>query len=158
MINENLKLSGQLNIVLKDKDGNVKDTREVKNLVVQKGLEFIANRMVLDSGDTGGKGVMSHMALGSGGATAAGASQTDLTTLLGSREALDSAAQVTGSLHKVEYTASFEAGDATGAVTEAGIFNAAASGDMLCRTTFSVVNKAADDTMSVTWTITLAAS
>ena len=31
-------------------------------------------------------------------------------------------------------------------------------GDMLCRTVFSVVNKAADDTLSVTWTITLAAS
>ena len=52
----------------------------------------------------------------------------------------------------------FEAGDATGAVTEAGIFNAASGGDMLCRTVFSVVNKAADDTMSVTWTITLSAS
>jgi len=29
---------------------------------------------------------------------------------------------------------------------------------MLCRTKFNVVNKAADDTMSVTWTITLSAS
>jgi hypothetical protein len=28
---------------------------------------------------------------------------------------------------------------------------------MLCRTTFAVVNKAADDTMTVTWTITLSA-
>ena len=36
MINENLKLSGQLNIVLKDKAGNVKDEREVKNLVVMR--------------------------------------------------------------------------------------------------------------------------
>ena len=34
MINENLKLSGQLNIVLKDKAGNVKDSRDLKNLVV----------------------------------------------------------------------------------------------------------------------------
>ena len=56
------------------------------------------------------------------------------------------------------YVSAFEAGDATGAVTEAGIFNAASGGDMLCRTVFSVVNKAADDTMSVTWTITLSAS
>jgi len=29
---------------------------------------------------------------------------------------------------------------------------------MLCRTVFPVVNKQADDTMSVTWTITLTAS
>ena len=58
----------------------------------------------------------------------------------------------------VAYVSSFEAGDATGAVTEAGIFNASTSGTMLCRTKFNVVNKAADDTMTVTWTITLSAT
>ena len=152
MINENLKLSGQLNIVLKDKAGNVKDERTVNNLVVNKGLEHIASRMKDAS-----KGVMSHMALGSG-TTAAAASQTDLVTLLGAREALDSTTIAGSNNEKVVYVSAFEAGDATGAVTEAGIFNASTSGDMLCRTVFSVVNKAADDTMSVTWTITLSAS
>jgi len=157
MINENLKLSGQLNIVLKDKAGNVKEEREVKNLVVNAGLAYIANRMKNDSGDSGGKAVMSHMGLGSG-STAAAASDTDLGSLLGSREALDSTTISGTNDEKVVYVSSFEAGDATGAVTEAGIFNASTGGDMLCRTVFSVVNKAADDTMSVTWTITLSAS
>jgi hypothetical protein len=151
MINENLKLSGQLNIVLKDKAGNVKETREVKNLVVDAGLVFIASRMTGTS-----KAVMSHMALGSG-TTAAAAGQTDLVSILGSREALDSTT-ITGSNKAVAYVSSFEAGDGTGAVTEAGIFNASSGGDMLCRTVFRVVNKASDDAMSVTWTITLAAS
>lgn len=152
MINENLKLSGQLNIVLKDKAGNVKDQREVKNLVVNSGLAYIASRMK----DTT-KSAMSHMALGSG-TTAAAASQTDLVSILGSREALDSTTISGSNNEKIVYVSAFEAGDATGAVTEAGIFNAASSGDMLCRTVFNVVNKAADDTMSVTWTITLSAS
>ena len=152
MINENLKLSGQLNIVLKDKAGNVKDTVQVKNLVVNAGLAYIASRMTGTA-----KSVMSHMALGSG-TTAAAAGQTDLVTILGSREALDTITISGSNNEKVVYVASFEAGDATGAVTEAGIFNAASSGDMLCRTKFNVVNKAADDTMSVTWTITLSAS
>ena len=152
MINENLKLSGQLNIVLKDKAGNVKDEREIKNLVVNKGVEYIASRMKDAS-----KSVMSHMGLGSG-TTAAAATQTDLVTLLGSREALDSTTISGSNNEKVVYVSAFEAGDATGAVTEAGIFNAASGGDMLCRTVFSVVNKAADDTMSITWTITLSAS
>ena len=152
MIKENLKLSGQLTIVLKDKAGNIKDKREVKNLVVNKGLEYITSRMKDAS-----KSVMSHMGLGSG-TTAAAASQTDLVTLLGSREALDSTTISGSNNEKVVYVSSFEAGDATGAVTEAGIFNAASGGDMLCRTVFSVVNKAADDTMSITWTITLSAS
>ena len=149
MINENLKLSGQLAIVLRDKHGNIKDERVEKNLVVTTGLNYIASRMK-DASAT----AMTHMALGSGTTTAA-ASQTDLVTLLGAREVLDS---TTVTANAVAYVASFEAGDATGAVTEAGIFNASSSGTMLCRTVFSVVNKAADDTMTVTWTITLSAT
>lgn len=152
MINENLKLSGQLNIVLKDKTGKVKETREEKNLVVNTGLAYIVSRMTGTS-----KNVMSHMALGSG-TTAAAAGQTDLVSILGSREALDSTTITGTNNEKVQYVCGFEAGDATGAVTEAGLFNASSSGDMLCRTVFSVVNKAADDTMTVTWTITLSAS
>ena len=149
MINENLKLSGHLGIVLRDKDGNIKEERTERNLVVTTGLNYIASRMK-DASAT----AMTHMALGSG-TTAAAAGQTDLVTLLGAREALDS---TTVTANAVAYVASFEAGDATGAVTEAGIFNAASSGTMLCRTKFNVVNKAADDTMTVTWTITLSAS
>ena len=149
MINENLKLRGDVAIVLKDKDGNVKDSREIHNLVVSAGLEFICSRMAGTSA-----GVMSHMALGSD-TTAAAAGQTDLLSILGAREALDSS---TASNNTITYVSSFEAGEGTGAVTEAGVFNAASSGTMLCRTVFAVVNKAADDTMSVTWTITLTAS
>jgi len=149
MINENLKLSGELAMVLRDKNGNVKEERTEKNLVVTTGLTYIASRMK-DATAT----AMTHMGLGSGTTTEA-AGQTDLTTLLGSREALDS---TTASSNTIVYVASFEAGDATGAVTEAGIFNASSSGTMLCRTKFNVVNKAADDTMNVTWTITLSAT
>lgn len=149
MLNENLKLRGDVALVLKDKNGNVKEKREINNLIVSAGLTFICSRMAGASAN-----VMSHMALGSG-TTAAAAGQTDLVSILGSREALDSS---TASSNTITYVSSFEAGEGTGAVTEAGIFNAATSGDMLCRTVFSVVNKEADDTMSVTWTITLTAS
>lgn len=152
MITENLKLSGQLNIVLKDKAGNIKDEREVKNLVVTTGLAFIASRIVGTSKD-----VMSHMALGSSTQVAA-ASQTDVSSILGTRVALASST-ITGSGNtQISFAATFGAGAGTGAVTEAGIFNAASSGDMLCRTVFSVVNKSADDTISITWTVTIAAS
>ena len=151
MINDKLKLRGDVALVLKDKDGNVKDSREIHNLVVSTGLTFICSRMAGTSA-----GVMSHMALGSG-TTAASAGQTDLVSILGSREALDS---TSASSNTITYVSSFEAGEGTGAVTEAGVFNAASSssGTMLCRTVFPAVNKQADDTMSVTWTITLSAS
>lgn len=149
MITDNLKLKGRVALELRGKDGQVKETREIDNLVVDAGLDFIASRMAGTSSD-----VMSHMALGSG-TTAAAAGDTDLGSILGSRELLDS---VTVTDNTVVYVSSFEAGDATGAVTEAGIFNAASAGTILCRTVFSVVNKAADDTLSVTWTITISAS
>lgn len=149
MINDKLKLRGDVALVLKDKDGNVKDSREIHNLVVSTGLTFICSRMAGTSA-----GVMSHMALGSG-TTAAAAGQTDLVSILGSREALDS---TSASSNTITYVSSFEAGEGTGAVTEAGVFNASSSGTMLCRTVFPAVNKQADDTMSVTWTITLSAS
>lgn len=149
MINDDLKLRGDVAIVLKDKDGKVKESREINNLVVSAGLTYICSRMADASA-----GVMSHMALGSG-TTAAAAGDTDLESILGSREALDS---TTASSNTITYVSSFEAGEGTGAVTEAGIFNAATAGTMLCHVIFPVVNKQADDTMSVTWTITLTAS
>lgn len=152
MLNDKLKLTGEVKLVLRDKDGNIKDTREVKNLVVRSGLAFIISRMAGTS-----KGVMSYMALGSS-STAASPEQADLVSMLGSRESLDSTT-ITGTYNeKIQYVATFEAGDATGAVVEAGIFNASVGGDMLCRTVFSVVNKAADDTLAITWTITLSAA
>jgi hypothetical protein len=144
MFAEQIKVTGQVSIVITGKDGQVKDQREIKNLVVTTGKEFIAARMV------GTPTAMSHMALGSNN-TAAGAGDTALGTELG-RVSLASAA-ASGAV--VTYTASFPAGTATGAVVEAGVFNAGSSGTMLCRTVFAVVNKGADDAMSVTWAITV---
>ena len=147
MIDDNLKVKGQVSLSLHDKDGNLKDSREVKNLVVNTGRGFIAGRMI-----SGGSSVMSHMALGSG-STAPAANNTALESLLGVREILDSSLSPASGI--VLYTSSFEGGDATGAVTEAGIFNAASGGTMLCRTTFDTINKSATDTLSITWTITI---
>ena len=149
---ENLNLSGQLDIVVFDKNGVVKQSETVKNLVVNVGLAYIISRMVGTA-----KSVMSHMAVGSGSAAVA-AGDTTLGSQLGSRVALDSTTISGTNNEKVVYVTTFGAGAGTGAITEAGIFNASTSGDMLCRTVFSVVNKAAEDTMVITWTITLAAA
>lgn len=148
MINEGLKLKGDVALVLRDKNGNVKEERKINNLIVDTGLNFICDRMKND------ETAMTHMALGSG-TTAPAAGNTALESQLGSREALDSS---TVTNNQIVYISSFEAGDATGAVSEAGIFNAASGGTMLCRVTFAVVNKAADDVLSINWTITLTAS
>jgi hypothetical protein len=144
MFAEQIKVTGQVNIQVFGKDGAVKESREIKNLVVTVGKEFIAARMV------GTPTAMSHMALGSDN-TAAAIGNTTLGSELG-RVALASSG-ASGAV--VTYTASFPAGTATGAVVEAGILNASSSGTLLCRTVFAVVNKGADDAMSVTWAITV---
>ena len=146
---ENLKVRGDLNIKLYDAQGNIKEDIDHTNLVVSSGIAFIISRM----GGTS-KGVMSHMALGAG-TTAAAANQTDLVSLLGSRVALDSA---TINSANMTYVSTFGAGVATGAVTEAGIFNASSGSDMLCRTVFPVVNKQSGDTLVITWVVSLTAS
>jgi len=149
MISENMKISGEVKLVLTGPDGKVKEDVTHRNLVVSTGTAFIASRMA-GTGDA----VMSHMAVGSG-TTAAAASDTDVEGILGVREAIDSATVTT---NQVAYVCGFEAGEGTGAVTEAGLFNASTGGSMLCRTTFPVVNKQADDVLTITWTITISAS
>lgn len=144
MIQDGLKVTGAVSIRVFDKNGVVKDSREIKNLVVTSGRNFIASRM------TGSTTAMSHMAIGSG-TTAADVANTTLQTELG-RVALTSAT-TTGAV--TTYVATFGAGTGTGAVTEAGVLNAGSGGTMLCRSVFPVVNKGADDGMSITWQITV---
>ena len=140
MLNDGLKLTGKLKIAL-----NGETVQEVNNLVVTDGKEYVASRMK-DATAT----AMSHMAIGSG-STAAAASNSALGNQLG-RVSLTSTT-VSGAV--VTYVATFGAGTGTGAVTEAGLFNASSSGTMLCRTVFSVVNKGAADSMTITWTVTV---
>ena len=140
-----LTAKGTLGIVLTDQNGNLKQELNVTNLVVDTGLDYIASRMK-DATAT----AMTHMAIGSGTNDPA-AGDTALQTQLG-RVALTS---TTVTNNSVAYIASLGAGTGTGAVTEAGIFNASSGGTMLCRTEFAVINKAAGDSMTITWTVTV---
>ena len=144
MFQENLKVTGAVAIKVFDKNGALKQEQNIKNLVVTSGKEFIAAAMV------GTPTQMSHMAVGAG-TSAAAAGNTNLGSELG-RVALTSD---TSSGAVVTYVGDFPAGTGTGAVTEAGLFNDSTGGVMLCRTVFAVVNKGADDAMSITWQITV---
>jgi len=149
-----MKATGQVNVVIKDENGNVKSDFTVPNLVVDAGLDFIAARMKDTLGGHTLPDEMSHMEVGDD-TTAAGALQTALVSpISGSRTALTTAGG-TVTDNSVAYVATFGAGVGTGALTEAGIFNASAAGTMLCRTVFSVINKGAADSMTITWTITI---
>lgn len=144
MLNDNLKVIGNVFVELTDKNGACKDKREIRNLVVNSGKEFIAAAIA------SAQDYMSHMAIGSD-STAPVVADTTLGTELG-RSALTNTSV---SANVVTFTASFPAGVGTGAITEAGIFNDSTAGDMLCRTVFAVVNKGADDSISITWQVTV---
>lgn len=144
MINDTIKVTGELKLTLTKPDGNTHET-VVPNIVVTDGKEYIASRMK-DATAT----AMSHMAIGTG-STAAAAGDSALGSEAG-RVALTS---TTVTSNAVAYVATFGAGTGTGAITEAGILNASSSGDLLCRTVFSVINKGAADTLGITWTVTV---
>lgn len=142
---------GRVHIQVFDAEGNLKEEQTVKNLVVTTGLNHIADRLGASSPATR----MSHMEVGTG-TTAPAAGDTALETAIASSRV--SLTTQTVSTNTVEYVGDFPAGTGTGAVTEAGVFNASSSGTMLCRTTFSVVNKGAADTLKITWTLTVSDS
>ena len=60
-LQETMKVKGELSIVVRDIDGNIKQTLHVPNLVVTNGKNYIASRMVGTAST-----VMSHMAIGTG--------------------------------------------------------------------------------------------
>ena len=142
-VNEQLTMTGHLQIRLNDEL-----VRDVPNLVVTAGKGFVATRMIGT-----GAGVMSHMEVGTGTTDPAAGNTTLESAVSSSRTAFTSSAAVSGAV--VTYITAFAAGTGTGALTEAGIFNASSNGTMLCRTEFSVVNKGAADTMTITWTVTV---
>ena len=142
---ELLKITGQVNIKVIGEDGQIKEERTIKNLVVTAGKVFIASRIAGTA-----SAVMSPLAIGTGAVTPAAGDTT-----LGAEAGRVALTSTTPSSNTVVFVATVGAGTGTGAITEAGLFNAASAGTMLCRTTFSVINKGASDSITATWTLTI---
>lgn len=147
MEKENTKIKGSLILTLKHKDGSV-EVRRKDNLILNVGFDFIANAI----GNANSRpAVIGYTAVGTG-TTAVSASQTSLVTELARKAATYS--HTTGT--KVfSFTTHFAAGEATGAITEAGVCNASSGGIFLDRVTFAVINKAADDELTTNFQFTL---
>jgi hypothetical protein len=158
MIKDNLKIKGQLVIEKTTAAGEVERT-EVNNLVVDDGIEYILSCVVNDSNNDGTgdrPAVMSHMAVGTDGtAQVSTDSALGAEIVSGGRQGLVSTT-LDSATNSMEFVCLFDAGEGTGAIEEAGIFNASSGGTMLARTTFPVINKEALDKLTITWVITLA--
>ena len=146
MIADDLKLNCRLTVNLVAEDGSIKETQEIPNLVVTTGKAYVASRMAGTSAS-----VMSHMAIGTSSTAAAVANTT-----LANEVARVAISSTNVASNDIVYSATFPAStpSSAAAVVEAAIFNASSSGTMLCRTVFSVINKASTDSISIQWTIT----
>lgn len=171
-----LETSGTLAIVLTDAKGNIKDNRFYSNIVTTVGKYWLSARMKDTATGHTIPAQMSHMALGGNATVGAAVSKTtptaaDTALTTGGSPALSELARIAlttagGSFPQgysgglpttsvITYAATFAAGTGTGALVEAGIFNASSAGTMLCKTSFDVVNKQANDTIAITWTINI---
>ena len=113
MIKDNLALTGALTIAI-----NNEVVQKTKNLVVTSGKEWVAKRMA------GQDSNMTHIAIGTG-TTGAAADQTALVTELERNAMTLSGGTVSGK--DIVYAVTYGAGDGTGAITEAGIFDTVGS-------------------------------
>ena len=147
---EKLTITGRIVAKLFDKDGVLKDAREIKNLVVTAGKNYLATWLAAAS--QGGE-FMSYIALGTG-TNSPTSGDTALQTEFSGGGYSRVQGTLTNSTNVWQNVASFGPGNGTGAVTEAGLFSASSSGTMFARQTFSVINKAAGDTLQITWQVT----
>lgn len=149
-IEEQIKLLGSVKVQLIGPDGKVKQEHEDHNLIVTVGKSYLATWLAAAS--QAGQ-FMSYIGLGTG-TTAPASGNTTLETEFSGGGYARSLGTLTPSSNTWNNTAVFSPGNGTGAVTEAGLFSAITSGTMFARQTFSVYNKAAGDTLTVSWTVT----
>lgn len=144
---QKLKLKGTFMATIKHANGSV-ETRRKDNLILNVGFDFIADAI---GKSVSRPDVMGYTAVGTS-STATASSQTALGTELYRKAATYAH---TADTKVFTFTTYFAAGEATGAITEAGICNAASGGTFLDRVTFAVINKAADDELTTNFQFTL---
>lgn len=152
---EAMTVKGFVDVAVYDEFGNLKEERHYDNGITNTGFEVLADRIADHSAFTGNQ--VNYIGLGTG-STAFSAAQTALVTeLAGGSYARqqDTDATYTSGSKSFAVSATFNAGVATGAITESGLFDAATTGNMVARQTFSAINVGASDSITVTWTITL---
>lgn len=152
---EFMAVRGFVDLVVYDEFGNLKEERHYDNGITNVGFEVIADRIADHSGFTGNQA--NYIALGTG-STAFAATQTALVTELSGgsyARQQDTDATYTSGTKSFAISATFNAGVATGALQESGLFDASTTGNMMARQTFSTINVGASDSITVTWTITL---
>ncbi|MBP6884601.1 MAG: hypothetical protein KBC17_02125 [Candidatus Pacebacteria bacterium] len=144
-MHDSLEITGKVDIKVFDNEGTLKTHHKIHNTVTTVGKEHIADRFGLQAQDP-----MITMAIGTG---------TPSATALGTEVSRKEFQSQTSSGLTWTYVAQWSIDDDfAGTITEAGIFNAESGlgGVMLCSSSFTSIVKALNDSLVITWTITIA--
>lgn len=149
-VNEFVQLKGSVHVQLIGPDGKVKQEHENHNLIVTVGKSYLATWLTAATQSTY---FMSYMGLGTGSSGPTSGDTTLGAELSGGGYSRQQGT-LTPSSNVWQNVATFGPGNGTAAITEAGLFSASTSGTMFARQVFSAYNKAAGDTLVITWTVT----
>ncbi len=162
---------GHLTLVATDSDGQIKAYQQTDNVVTRVGHNCFAHILFEPTGPTGGSvtcggdpGVFDAIAIGTG------SGQTDTSTTLATQTATTGltpdtdangvlVADNTGAGATAIVEVTFTSAGATTSITEAGIFNntnTASPAQMLAYRDFTAISLDNGDSLTVTWTITVA--
>ncbi len=148
MIKEVINIYGKMKAVLTKPDGIIEIT-EVDNIIVNDGFDFICDAIGKASSRPS---VMSMIDVGTG-ATTPVVDDSDLQASILAKAA--TYAHMAGT-KSFTLTSTFAAGEATGAIVEAGVKNTDDTPVLMDRVTFGVINKEANDAITMTFTFTFA--
>lgn len=144
-----IRLTGQYTARLYGPGGDLKQEVVGKNVVCTNGKEFLAS-FLYSAALAAATNTCKYLAIGSD-STAEAASNTALGTELSRHTGTVS--YVSNQIYQVKAT--FATGSGTGSIYEYGLFSSNTGGTLISRDTESVINKGANDTLTVTYQLTI---
>ncbi len=151
-------MGGHLTATLYDEYGSVKAYRQTDNLIVDQGLDTLAD-LTFGTSLTTTPGVIDYMKIGVG-VTAPAAGNTDIENRTGVTtctkatfffiEGATGAGLVNVTSPAVAFLGS---GGCNAVITEAGLFDAINGGNMFARQTFGGITVGSSDQLDITWSI-----
>lgn len=151
--NEFLDMKGRLTLQKRNAANQVYEEIAANNSIVLKGRDLVAKLFINEK-----IAPVSHIAVGSGTDAVDPIKNEQLTTEL-FRKGIDpidptqNLVDTSDGRKKVTITAELDFNEANGALTEAGLFNAAAGGVMYNRVVFPTINKTSDFKLTLIWEI-----
>lgn len=143
-----IEMHGHVTVELFGPDGRLKSRTEGHNVITTGGKDFLAS-FLQSAAAAASTFTARYIAIG----TDSTAEVVANTTLgIESSRHTGTVSYVSGGIFRV--TATFATGSGTGAIVEYGLLSSNTAGTLLGRHTSSVVNKGANDTLTVTYDVT----